>query len=104
MRQGLPSAHSGQRVWPSMLITAIVLYMYPNSAPDQTTHSAGGSTIVSLLRAMRERRWDHDRRRRIAKMLKREQASLDARTEWLEGMAIQLAQIRRLPEVAEPRR
>jgi hypothetical protein len=78
--------------------------MYQNRGRDQTKHAPGRSMIGSVLRAMRERRWNHDRSRRIAKMLKRERATLEARAEWLEGMAIQLAEIRTLPEVAEPQR
>jgi hypothetical protein len=78
--------------------------MDSNGTPDQTTQSARISPVRSLLSAVRQRRWDHDRNRRIAKMLKRERRTLQARAEWLEGMAIQLAEIRTLPELADPRR
>ena len=71
--------------------------------PDRTKHGAGASTIRSLLQTMRERRWNNKRSRRIAKMLKHESATLEARSEWLEGMTVQLAEIRALAEVAEPR-
>ena len=71
--------------------------------PDTTKRGAGASTIRSLLQTMRERRWNNKRSRRIAKMLKHESATLEARSEWLEGMTVQLAEIRALAEVAEPR-
>jgi len=35
-------------------------------------------------------------------MVQLERATLMANVEWLEGMAIQLAEIRTLPEVVEP--
>jgi hypothetical protein len=57
-----------------------------------------------LYAAARERRWNRDRSRRIAKMLDRERATVAATAAWLEAMAIQLAEIRALPQVAEPRR
>jgi hypothetical protein len=54
--------------------------------------------IGRLCRATRERRWNRDRRRRIAEMLEREHAGSAAVMEWLEAMAVQLAEIRTLPE------
>jgi hypothetical protein len=54
--------------------------------------------IRSLYIAARERRWNRDRRRRIAEMLKRERSMLAANVDWLEAMAIQRAEIRGLPE------
>ena len=60
--------------------------------------------IRSLYIAARERRWNRDRRRRIAEMLQRERSMLTANVDWLEAMAIQLAEIRGLPEAVEPRR
>jgi hypothetical protein len=60
--------------------------------------------IRSLYIAARERRWNRDRRRRIAEMLQRERSILTANVDWLEAMAIQLAEIRGLPEALEPRR
>ena len=63
-----------------------------------------GSRIRSRYVAARERRWDRDRSRRIAAMLQLERATLMANVEWLEGMALQLAEIRTLPEVVEPSR
>jgi hypothetical protein len=75
--------------------------MDPIGATDHTKQATHGS-IRSFYRAMRERRWNHERSRRIAKMLKRESATHAARAEWLEGMALQLAEIRTLPEAAEP--
>jgi hypothetical protein len=62
------------------------------------------SFFGSLYAAARERRWNRDRSRRIAKMLDRERATVAATAAWLEAMAIQLAEIRALPQVAEPRR
>ena len=58
----------------------------------------------SLYIAARERRWDRDRRRRIAEMRQRERASLIAQVDWVETMAIQLAEIRMLPEPPRARR
>jgi hypothetical protein len=52
----------------------------------------------SLYIAARERRWNRDRRRRIAEMRQRERASFIAQVDWVEAMAIQLAEIRMLPE------
>jgi len=72
-------------------------------ATEDTKQTTRGS-IGSLYRAMRERRWNRERSRRIAKMLKRESATHEARAEWLEGMAIQLAEIRALPEARGPQR
>ena len=63
-----------------------------------------GFSIRALVFAVRERRWNRDRSRRVAAMLHRERATLVARTEWLEAMAIQLAEIWTLPEAVEPRR
>jgi hypothetical protein len=60
--------------------------------------------IRSLYIAARERRWNRDRRRRIAAMLERERATRTAEIGWVENMAIQLAEIRALPEVLEPQR
>lgn len=59
--------------------------------------------IRSLYIAARERRWNRDRRRRIASMLERERLSRMADFDLLEAMAIQLAEIRTLPEVAKLR-
>ena len=58
----------------------------------------------SLYIAVRERRWNRDRRRRIAEMRQRERASFIAQVDWVEAMAIQLAEIRTLPEPLETRR
>src|SRR5690242_17677939 len=66
--------------------------------------SGAGTMIRSLYIAARERRWNRDRRRRIAEMLQRERSMLTANVDWLEAMAIQLAEIRGLPEAVEPRR
>jgi hypothetical protein len=54
--------------------------------------------IRSLYIAARERRWNRDRRRRIAEMLQRERSMLAANVDWLEAMEIQRAEIRGLPE------
>jgi hypothetical protein len=62
------------------------------------------STLRSFFAAARERRWNRDRSRRIAEMLERERATVAATADWLQAMAIQLAEIRALPEVLEPRR
>jgi hypothetical protein len=59
--------------------------------------------IRSLYLAARERYWNRDRRRRIAAMLERERSTLTTRIEWVEAMAIQLAEIRALPEADGPR-
>lgn len=68
------------------------------------TPTTNGSFFGSLYAAVRERRWNRDRNRRIAKMLARERATVAATADWLEAMAIQLAEIRALPQVVEPRR
>jgi hypothetical protein len=60
--------------------------------------------IRSLYWSARERRWNRDRRRRIAEMLQRERVIQMVTVDWLEAMAIQLAEIRGLPEPLEPRR
>ena len=60
--------------------------------------------IRSLYVAARERRWNRDRSRRIAEMLQRERSMMAANSDWLEAMAIQLAEIRALPEALERRR
>jgi hypothetical protein len=60
--------------------------------------------IRSLYYAARERRWNRDRGRRVAGMLARERASLADKLEWMESMAMQLVEIRKLPEASEPRR
>lgn len=54
--------------------------------------------IRSLYIVAREGRWNRDRRRRIAEMRRRERASFMAQIDWVEAMAIQLAEIRTLPE------
>ena len=58
----------------------------------------------SLYIAARERRWNRDRLRRIAEMRQRERASFIAQVDWVEAMAIQLAEIRMLPEPLGTRR
>ena len=58
----------------------------------------------SLYIAVRDRRWNRDRRRRIAEMRQRERASFIAQVDWVEAMAIQLAEIRMLPEPLRTRR
>jgi hypothetical protein len=60
--------------------------------------------IRSLYWSARERRWNRDRGRRIAEMLQRERVIQMVTVDWLEAMAIQLAEIRALPEAREPRR
>ena len=60
--------------------------------------------IRSLYHAALERRWNRDRRRRIAEMAQRERFVEMAGVAWLEAMACQLAEIRALPEALEPRR
>ena len=54
--------------------------------------------------AARERRWNRDRRRRLAEMRQRERASFITQVDWVEVMAIQLAEIRMLPEPPRTRR
>ena len=58
----------------------------------------------SLYAAARERHWNRDRRRRIAEMRQRERATFIAQVDWVEAMAIQLAEIRMLPEPSGTRR
>jgi hypothetical protein len=58
--------------------------------------------ICSLYLAARERRWNRDRRRRIAAMLEREPGTRYAEIDRAQAMAIQLAHIQALPEVREP--
>lgn len=60
--------------------------------------------IRSLYRGARERCWNRDRCRRIAEMRRREHASFMAQIDWIEAMAIQLAELRTLPEVLQTRR
>jgi hypothetical protein len=60
--------------------------------------------IRSLYLSARERRWNRDRARRIAAMLQRERLIQMATFDRLEAMALQLAEIRGLPEALEPRR
>lgn len=57
----------------------------------------------SLCRALSDRRWNGDRRRRIALMRQRERAKFIANIDWVEAMASQLAEIRALPESVETR-
>jgi hypothetical protein len=57
----------------------------------------------SLCRALLDRRWDRDRRRRIAQMRQCERVKFITNIDWIEAMAIQLAEIRALPEPAETR-
>jgi hypothetical protein len=59
--------------------------------------------IRSIFLAARERIWNRDRSRRIAAMLERERARRPAEIGWVEAMAIQLAEIRALPEAFERR-
>ena len=60
--------------------------------------------IRSLYMVARERRWNRDRHRRIAEMRRRERASFMAQIGWVEAMAVQLAEIRTLPEALQTRR
>lgn len=62
------------------------------------------STIRSLYLAVCERRWNRDRAQRIAYMLERERLMRISTFDRLEEMAIQLAEIRCLPEALEPSR
>jgi hypothetical protein len=57
--------------------------------------------IRSIFLAARERMWNRDRSRRIAAMLERERERRTAEIGWVEAMAIQLAEIRALPEAFE---
>jgi hypothetical protein len=70
-----------------------------------TQISAGPiSKIRSVYSSVRERGWNRDRSRRIDAMLKRERAGVAATAEWLEAMALQLLEIRALPETTDPSR
>jgi hypothetical protein len=60
--------------------------------------------MIRFLLAARERRWNRDRSRRIAAMVTRERATDGAEIDWVEAMAIQLAEIRALPEAWEAQR
>jgi hypothetical protein len=60
--------------------------------------------IRSVFLGARERCWNRDRSRRIAAMLERERVTRTAEVGWVEAMAIQLAEIRALPEALEPQR
>jgi hypothetical protein len=60
--------------------------------------------IRSVYIVARERCWNRDRRRRIAEMQRRERAGFMAQIEWVEAMAMQLAEIRTLPEALQTRR
>jgi hypothetical protein len=60
--------------------------------------------LRSLCQALFDRRWDRDRRRRIAEMRRRERAKFIANRDRIEAMAIQLAEIHALPEPLEKRR
>lgn len=58
--------------------------------------------IRTLCLAVREYGANRGRRRRIAVMLERERATLHADLDRLEAMEVQLAEIRALPEAAQP--
>jgi hypothetical protein len=60
--------------------------------------------MSSLYRALFERRWNRDRRRRIDQMLDHERAGNAAVLDWIDAMATQLAEIRTLPEAPDVRR
>ena len=60
--------------------------------------------IRSLYCAARERRWNRDRTRRIEKLRARDHECRLAVIDWVDQMALQLAEIRTLPETPEPRR
>jgi hypothetical protein len=57
--------------------------------------------IRSLYLAVREQRWNRDRRRRIETMLERERLSRVMDCGVIEAMGLQLAEIRGLPEAVE---
>ncbi len=60
--------------------------------------------IRSVYIIVRERRWNRARRRQIAQMRQRERSTFIAQGDWVEAMAIQLAEIRMLPEPVSTRR
>jgi hypothetical protein len=60
--------------------------------------------IRSVYSAVRERRWNRNRRRRIAEMRQRERATFTGAVDWVEAMASQLGEIRMLPEPLGTRR
>ena len=60
--------------------------------------------IRSVYSSVRERSWNRDRSRRIDAMLKLERVGVAATAEWLEAMAMQLLEIRALPETMDPSR
>jgi hypothetical protein len=57
--------------------------------------------IGRLYRATWDRRWNRDRRRLIARMLEQEHLSSALVLDWAEAMAVQLAEIRALPEAPD---
>jgi hypothetical protein len=62
------------------------------------------SMIRSMLVAVRELHWNRDRRRRIDEMRRHEALRYLTAIDCVESMAIQLAEIRGLPEALEPHR
>ena len=60
--------------------------------------------IRSLYLDVRERWWNRDRGRRIAALAERGRISQPTETELVEAMALQLAEIRSLPEAPDARR
>lgn len=60
--------------------------------------------IRPLYEALLERRRNRDRRRHVSEMRRLEQAAHAHMADFVEAMAVQLAEIRNLPEVSEPGR
>jgi hypothetical protein len=60
--------------------------------------------LNALYFAVRERWWNRDRGRQIGRMRRREQLARTFAIEWAVAMAMQLAEIRALPEISQPRR
>jgi hypothetical protein len=80
----------------------------PTHALERTAGRSLARSERSMIRSLYilafEARWNRDRRRRIAKMREKERTAVSARIDWVEAMAIQLAEIRMLPEMTTRRR
>ena len=64
----------------------------------ESLDALGGVAEVLLGVGVVERRWNRDRKRRIATMLQRERQGAVVAIDHAKAMAIQLAEIRALPE------
>ena len=96
----------GRGVWRQPRRSVIVRRLVAARLDSEMTQISAGP--ISMIRAaylsVRERSWNRDRSRRIDAMLKRERAGAAATAEWLEAMAMQLLEIRALPQTMDPSR